>query len=790
MTYINSKNIKVYPSGYRGLMNIPNRDADDKFSFNPESKLNTEENTVRVYNSLINYENGDFTKSKGSIVITENYKWSTVNKSESNRTFANFEFISNGYYFKIIDSYQEFNDLISEELLKETPQPIYAEICLNSNGVHELRSTNPSSSSTSEINDLNNIYISGNHLGNLRYVNEDITEGNANDNLNNPTTDYSSLDYYDKTTDTYNFTGLTFVTEINSNDSNVLYFKILEPTEDKTDYVVPLTSKLSVDTKHIKGGNDANGDDKSLSTYYETETIESYRNKDLNINARIDSIDPNDSASINETADSNINIKAVKQNKNYKATLQLHKDGNKVNIDAVTTDDINLDSKNSNINADNKVYVKTDTGSEVSLDSNIVEKTNGDYTATVDGDYTNTTKGDLNLSVGNTNKSTVDITQKTGYSEVDIKTGLLDVDVDKQFNLNAQEINLTTDNQTAPSDINLNSNNDISLNSANDITVNALNRISIGNRNSELNNIIFNKTVNQNENTESFDIKAKTDKFTIENNANTPTTTVFEGNEITASGGFLKTNNVYIESYKNNNYAVHTDSDGKLISENISNPGISADNRAVYIQKWNQDSKGHVDITTGDLATVATTGSYNDLINQPHIPVDPVQSNWDEDKESSLAFILNKPVWKSESLSITTGVDDKAVKAAGKSTADIKGCITSIPTSKSFIGILKFYMGADNTEDTGLATYSILVHALSGVEGGWNSDLSSGDEYANAGGNLSGDFAHAVNPSFGACAIIRATNDDKWYMHFKEDITTDKGGVISDITLYYLELWL
>jgi hypothetical protein len=44
------------------------------------------------------------------------------------------------------------------------------------------------------------------------------------------------------------------------------------------------------------------------------------------------------------------------------------------------------------------------------------------------------------------------------------------------------------------------------------------------------------------------------------------------------------------------------------------------------------------------LATVATSGSYTDLINRPTIPAAQIQSNWTETSSSSLAYILNKPV--------------------------------------------------------------------------------------------------------------------------------------------------
>ena len=43
------------------------------------------------------------------------------------------------------------------------------------------------------------------------------------------------------------------------------------------------------------------------------------------------------------------------------------------------------------------------------------------------------------------------------------------------------------------------------------------------------------------------------------------------------------------------------------------------------------------------LATVATSGSYNDLLNTPTIPAAPVQSDWSEADPTSLAYILNKP---------------------------------------------------------------------------------------------------------------------------------------------------
>lgn len=54
-----------------------------------------------------------------------------------------------------------------------------------------------------------------------------------------------------------------------------------------------------------------------------------------------------------------------------------------------------------------------------------------------------------------------------------------------------------------------------------------------------------------------------------------------------------------------------------------------------------QGEKADTAVQPGDLATVATTGSYNDLLNKPTIPAAQVNSDWDA--VSGVAQILNKP---------------------------------------------------------------------------------------------------------------------------------------------------
>ena len=51
-----------------------------------------------------------------------------------------------------------------------------------------------------------------------------------------------------------------------------------------------------------------------------------------------------------------------------------------------------------------------------------------------------------------------------------------------------------------------------------------------------------------------------------------------------------------------------------------------------------------VKANSADLATVATTGSYNDLANKPVIPAAQIQSDWNQSDNSAVDYIKNKPV--------------------------------------------------------------------------------------------------------------------------------------------------
>ena len=312
MAYIKSTNIKMYPSGYRGLLN-----NGIKKSYNPESKLNVESNVTRSLKTLLTYGKGDF-------VITENYSWNEVKKEGTEHSttynYFNFEFICGGYYFKIIDSYEAFKDLLSQSNVTA----LYAAISFADMNVRIPKSKNESTGI-----DLNNIYITEPHLKNQEpgeSAGKLLTPSNLNDDASN-IIDLSSLDQNILEKDC--FTGVSLST--NNNDAKLHYFKILE--KDLTgNFVVPQEAKLITDTKHIWGST---SDDKSKSLYdeYETGKIKSHANSTLDIEG---------ATSVNIStpleADKSVNITTPKVEIKGSDNTVTKVEGNKITTKTITSD--------------------------------------------------------------------------------------------------------------------------------------------------------------------------------------------------------------------------------------------------------------------------------------------------------------------------------------------------------------------------------------------------------------------------------------------------------------------
>lgn len=77
---------------------------------------------------------------------------------------------------------------------------------------------------------------------------------------------------------------------------------------------------------------------------------------------------------------------------------------------------------------------------------------------------------------------------------------------------------------------------------------------------------------------------------------------------------------------------------------------------------------GATAVQPSDLATVATSGSYNDLLNKPTIPAAQVQSDWDEADNTKVDYIKNKPT-----IPNVSGKADKVVGAVSGDVATLDG---------------------------------------------------------------------------------------------------------------------
>ena len=258
MAFINSENIKFYPSGYRGKVKVD----DTWYSIDPESKLNTEENVTRSYNVLIPYKNINQFKEAGSLIITKNYHWSEAKTRPANDINDIFEFIIHGYYLKILHTSQVFSSI-----LENNPANVYAHIRIKEKGIPET-------------SDPNNIYLSG----------KAVISSNNEHILNNPeggsTTNYSNLDY--TVDNNIIFYGLelltttpTIKTESDSNGYEDYYFKILARTGDNEpyDYIVPTLAKLMISLDDIYGGYELDAANKTI----KTDTVKSTSVESANI---------------------------------------------------------------------------------------------------------------------------------------------------------------------------------------------------------------------------------------------------------------------------------------------------------------------------------------------------------------------------------------------------------------------------------------------------------------------------------------------------------------------------
>lgn len=99
-----------------------------------------------------------------------------------------------------------------------------------------------------------------------------------------------------------------------------------------------------------------------------------------------------------------------------------------------------------------------------------------------------------------------------------------------------------------------------------------------------------------------------------------------------------------------------------------------------------QTSLGKADtaVQPSDLATVATSGSYNDLLNKPTIPAAQVQSDWNEADNTKVDYIKNKPT--------IPDVSGKADKVVGATSGDVATLDANGNLTDSGLSVFDFFV--------------------------------------------------------------------------------------------------
>lgn len=191
---------------------------------------------------------------------------------------------------------------------------------------------------------------------------------------------------------------------------------------------------------------------------------------------------------------------------------------------------------------------------------------------------------------------------------------------------------------------------------------------------------------------------------------------------------------------------------------------------------------GATAVQPGDLATVATSGDYDDLLNKPTIPAAQVQSDWTEADNTSVSYIQNKPslatVATSGLYSDLSGTPSLATVATSGDYGDLINK-PSIPAAQ----VQSNWTEADNTEPSYIQNKPTLATVATS---GLYSDLSGTPSLATVA--TSGDYDDLINkPTIPAAQVqsdwTEADNTDPSYIQNKPTLATvATSGLYSDLS--------
>ena len=193
---------------------------------------------------------------------------------------------------------------------------------------------------------------------------------------------------------------------------------------------------------------------------------------------------------------------------------------------------------------------------------------------------------------------------------------------------------------------------------------------------------------------------------------------------------------------------------------------------------WNATTGIACILNKPTLATVATSGSYNDLINRPTIPAAQIQSDWSQSNSVALDFIKNKPTipaaqvqsnWNENDSNLVTFIQNKPTLFSG-SWNDLtdkptlfSGSWNDLTDKPTLVTTLN---GLSDVDTTGVANNKILKY--NGTSWVVADDLS--------GGGADGNTTYTQSAVSGSGSVkLRLTGSDST----NDDITITAGNNIS-----------
>lgn len=377
MTYIESKNIKIYPSGYRG--NYTN--GAQKISFDPESKLPVEGNMMKPYTALVTVEKGNENKFRGNLVVSNKYQLDPNNPAVNSA----FEFIIRGHYIKLRDA----DTFFAANFASATN--IYARIKLQDLGISDY-----------DVANENNVYPNGTAAVSLTTypTSGQITPSVASDNAEE-SFDVTNLDITsgDKTY----FTAIEFTSiaqEGAALSADECYFNILTRSNTSEPFKVPMESVLILDGTNITTDN--NGHTTNLSQKLITEEINSTKldaTKDA-VKIRANTTVNADYLQLMHSTDANSDA-AIKIEKNGKVTII----NNSSNNGSVIIKNKNKESKVTINNASGNTNIAgtLDVGGDFKVGTNKFTVAANDGATAIKGNVSvNENKFTINASNGDT----------------------------------------------------------------------------------------------------------------------------------------------------------------------------------------------------------------------------------------------------------------------------------------------------------------------------------------------------------------------------------------------------